>query len=169
MTAIRQVPYKRIVNTVRAFRRLPGRRLVVLGDGPEHDGIVAAAEGASNIRLLGEVSRSELRDWFRRARAFVFAADEDFGIVPLEAQVCGTPVIALGRGCSYRPMTSSNWPRESCSSVPMTRRDRRSAPELAKRQRAMPVTLSWHTGRASYSHRRPVSSLHRHCAQTEGL
>lgn len=98
VTASRQVPYKRIDRIVEAFRALPDRRLVVLGDGPQHERIRAAAAGVPNISLLGEVPREELRDWFRRARAFVFAADEDFGIVPLEAQACGTPVIALGKG-----------------------------------------------------------------------
>lgn len=98
VTASRQVPYKRIDRIVEAFRALPDRRLVVLGDGPQRERIRAAAAGAPNISLLGEVPREALRDWFRRARAFVFAADEDFGIVPLEAQACGTPVIALGQG-----------------------------------------------------------------------
>ena len=98
VTASRQVPYKRIDRIVAAFRSLPDRRLVVLGDGPQAAIIRAAAEGVTNIQLLGEVARERLRDWFRRARAFVFAADEDFGIVPLEAQACGTPVIALGKG-----------------------------------------------------------------------
>lgn len=98
VTASRQVPYKRIDRIVGAFRALPNRRLVVLGDGPQRARIRAAAAGAPNITLAGEVPREVLRDWFRRARAFVFAADEDFGIVPLEAQACGTPVIALGQG-----------------------------------------------------------------------
>lgn len=98
VTASRQVPYKRIDRIVEAFRALPDRRLVVLGDGPEHARIRAAAAGATNISLLGEVPRAELLGWFRKATAFVFAAEEDFGIVPLEAQACGTPVIALGKG-----------------------------------------------------------------------
>ena len=98
VTASRQVAYKRIGRIVEAFRALPDRRLVVLGDGPEQSRIRAAASGAPNISLLGEVPRAELLGWFRKARAFVFAAEEDFGIVPLEAQACGTPVIALGRG-----------------------------------------------------------------------
>jgi glycosyltransferase involved in cell wall biosynthesis len=83
---------------VEAFRELPNRRLVVLGDGPQHDRIRELAHGHPHIMVRGEVSRTELRDWFRRARAFVFAADEDFGLVPLEAQACGTPVLALGAG-----------------------------------------------------------------------
>lgn len=98
VTASRQVPYKRIDRIVEAFRDTPARRLVVLGDGPQHARIRELASGAAHIDVRGEVGRSELRDWFRRARAFVFAAEEDFGIVPLEAQACGTPVVALGRG-----------------------------------------------------------------------
>jgi glycosyltransferase involved in cell wall biosynthesis len=98
VTASRQVPYKRIDRIIDAFRSLPDRRLVVIGDGPQHAKLTAIAAGAPNIQLLGEVPREEVRGWFRRARAFVFAADEDFGIVPLEAQACGTPVIALGKG-----------------------------------------------------------------------
>jgi glycosyltransferase involved in cell wall biosynthesis len=98
VTASRQVPYKRIDRIVEAFRTLPERRLVVIGDGPQHARLKELAADAPNISLLGELSREAMRDWFRRARAFVFAADEDFGIVPLEAQACGTPVIALGHG-----------------------------------------------------------------------
>ena len=98
VTASRQVAYKRIDRIVEAFRALPDRRLVVLGDGPEQGRIRAAAADAPNISLIGEVPRAELLGWLRKARAFVFAAEEDFGIVPLEAQACGTPVIALGRG-----------------------------------------------------------------------
>lgn len=100
VTASRQVPQKRVDRIIEAFRTLPDLRLVVLGDGPQHGALRSLAEGAPNIQLRGEVSREELRTWFRRARAFVFAADEDFGIVPLEAQACGTPVIALGKGGS---------------------------------------------------------------------
>jgi glycosyltransferase involved in cell wall biosynthesis len=96
--ASRQVPYKRLDRIVDAFIELPTRRLVVLGDGPQHDRIRERAQGHAHIMVRGEVSASELRDWFRRARAFVFAADEDFGLVPLEAQACGTPVLALHAG-----------------------------------------------------------------------
>lgn len=92
----RWVPYKRIDAIVAAFRALPDRRLFVTGDGPEAPR-VRAASGA-NVELLGEVSRERLRDLLRGARAFLFAAEEDFGILPVEAQACGTPVIAYGRG-----------------------------------------------------------------------
>lgn len=96
LTASRWVPYKRIDAIVAAFRSLPGTRLVVAGDGPDATRIRRAA-GAS-VEFVGEVERGRLRELMRGARAFVFAAEEDFGIVPLEAQACGTPVIALGRG-----------------------------------------------------------------------
>jgi len=68
----------------------------VIGDGPEGRRIRAAAP--PNVTLLGYQPRDVLRDHMRRARAFLFAAPEDFGIVMAEAQACGTPVIALGQG-----------------------------------------------------------------------
>ena len=96
LTASRWVPYKRIDAIVGAFRALPHRRLVVTGDGPEAARIRAAA--GPNVKFVGDVSRARLRDLMRGARAFLFAAEEDFGIVPIEAQACGTPVLAYGRG-----------------------------------------------------------------------
>lgn len=96
VTASRMVPYKHIDLIVEAFAALPERQLVVIGDGPEGKRI--RAKGAPNIRFLGQQPFTELRDHLRRARAFVFAAEEDFGIAPLEAQACGTPVIAFGKG-----------------------------------------------------------------------
>jgi glycosyltransferase involved in cell wall biosynthesis len=96
LTASRFVPYKRVDRIAAAFRALPGRRLLVAGDGPEAARVRAAA--GDNVELLGEVPRDRLRTLMQGARAFLFAAEEDFGIVPLEAQACGTPVIALGKG-----------------------------------------------------------------------
>jgi glycosyltransferase involved in cell wall biosynthesis len=96
VTASRMVPYKRIDLIVAAFARTPERQLVVIGDGPEAAKVRAMS--APNIQLLGHQPLPVLREHLRRARAFVFAAEEDFGIAPLEAQACGTPVIALGRG-----------------------------------------------------------------------
>jgi glycosyltransferase involved in cell wall biosynthesis len=69
---------------------------VVIGDGPEAARI--RSKQAPNIRILGEQPLPVLLSHLQRARAFVFAAVEDFGIAPLEAQACGTPVIALGKG-----------------------------------------------------------------------
>ena len=97
LAASRMVPYKRLPLIAEAFSRLlPDRELVIIGDGPEMRRVRAAA--GTNVRLLGTQPREVLRDYLRRARAFVFAADEDFGILPVEAQACGTPVIALGVG-----------------------------------------------------------------------
>ena len=96
LTASRMVPYKRMGLIVEAFAGMPERRLVVVGDGPEFKKVRARA--TRNVELLGHCGSEELRDLMQRARAFVFAAEEDFGIAPVEAQACGTPVIAFGRG-----------------------------------------------------------------------
>ncbi len=99
LTVSRLVPYKRIDLLIDAFVRVPGRRLVIVGDGPERERLQRQARPAgARITLLGARPRSEVRDLMRRAAAFLFAAEEDFGIVPLEAQACGCPVIAYGRG-----------------------------------------------------------------------
>lgn len=96
LTASRMVPYKRIDLIVDAFSRMPDRRLVVIGDGPEMARIRALA--SPNVTLLGYQSFDVLHSHLQRAKAFVFAAEEDFGISPVEAQACGTPVIAYGKG-----------------------------------------------------------------------
>ena len=95
VTASRLVPYKKVDLVVEAFNRL-GRPLVVIGDGPDFQKIAAGA--ASNVQMLGYQSQPQMESYLRRAKAFVFAADEDFGITPVEAQACGTPVIALAKG-----------------------------------------------------------------------
>ncbi len=96
VTASRMVPYKRIDLVVRAFSQTPERRLVVIGDGPDMKKVRAVA--GENVTILGHQPFEVLVDHLRRARAFVFAAEEDFGISVVEAQACGTPVIAFGRG-----------------------------------------------------------------------
>ena len=96
VTASRLVPYKCVGLIVDAFACMPNRSLVVIGEGPEFDRIKARAP--ANVRLLGYQPPELLREYLRRAKAFVFAAVEDFGIAPVEAQACGTPVIALRRG-----------------------------------------------------------------------
>jgi len=95
-TASRMVPYKKIDLIVEAFAAMPSRKLVVIGTGPDWRKIEALA--APNVTLLGYQDHATLQDHMQRAKAFVFAAKEDFGIVPLEAQACGTPVIAFGEG-----------------------------------------------------------------------
>ena len=96
LTASRLVPYKRIDLIVEAFNRMPEKKLIIVGDGPEMEKLKAKA--GPNVRLLGQQPAERLRRYLQLARGFVFAAEEDFGIAPVEAQACGTPVIAYGRG-----------------------------------------------------------------------
>ena len=97
-TASRMVPYKKMDMIVEAFTKMPDKKLVVIGDGGESDKIKAIAKGHKNIHLLGYQPFDILKSHMERAKAFVFAAEEDFGITPVEAQACGTPVIAFGKG-----------------------------------------------------------------------
>jgi glycosyltransferase involved in cell wall biosynthesis len=92
----RLVGYKRVDLLVQAFRELPERRLLVVGDGPEHARLKSLA--GANVEFAGRLAPEQLRERLQRARAFLFAAVEDFGIAPVEAMACGTPVIAYGRG-----------------------------------------------------------------------
>jgi len=96
LAASRLVPYKRIDLIVEAFASIPDKRLIVIGDGPEMPKLRRLA--GSNVTLLGYQGDKVLLDHFQRARAFIFAAEEDFGIIPVEAQACGTPVIAYAKG-----------------------------------------------------------------------
>lgn len=98
LTASRMVPYKKIELIAQAFSEMPDKKLVIIGTGPDFEKVKAKA--GPNVTLLGYQPFSVLKDHMQRARAFVFAAEEDFGIVPLEAQACGTPVIAFGKGGS---------------------------------------------------------------------
>ena len=96
LTASRLTPYKKVDLIVRAFAGMPDRRLIVIGDGSEMKKI--RREATRNVTILGYQPSEILVDYMQRARAFIFAAEEDFGIVPVEAQACGTPVIAFGKG-----------------------------------------------------------------------
>jgi glycosyltransferase involved in cell wall biosynthesis len=96
ITVSRLVSYKRIDLLVDAFTAMPARRLVVIGDGPELARIKARA--SRNVEIVGHQPFAVMKDLLAGARAFMFAAEEDFGIAPVEAQACGTPVIAYGRG-----------------------------------------------------------------------
>ncbi|MFC2142745.1 glycosyltransferase [Acidobacteriota bacterium] len=89
------VPYKRIELAVEAFR---GRKdsLKIVGQGPEFKRLRRSAP--QNVRFLGQVGDEELRSAYQGARALIMPGEEDFGINSLEAQACGTPVIAYGRG-----------------------------------------------------------------------
>ena len=96
LTASRIVPYKKIDLIVEAFGKMPDKKLIVIGDGPDYEKIKAKVK--PNVTLMGYQPFEVLRDHMQRAKAFVFAAEEDFGIAPVEAQACGTPVIAYGKG-----------------------------------------------------------------------
>jgi glycosyltransferase involved in cell wall biosynthesis len=102
LTASRMVPYKRMPLIVEAFSKMPDKKLIVIGDGPDYAKCRALA--TPNIEVMGWQSFDVLRDYMQRAKAFVFAAEEDFGIAPLEAQACGTPVIAYGKGASLETL-----------------------------------------------------------------
>jgi glycosyltransferase involved in cell wall biosynthesis len=96
LTAARLLPDRKIDLIVEAFAKMPERRLVVIGDGPEMHRVRALA--TPNVEVTGYQPFAVLRDRMRRAKAFVFAAQEDFGTAVVEAQACGTPVIAFGKG-----------------------------------------------------------------------
>jgi glycosyltransferase involved in cell wall biosynthesis len=95
-TCSRFVPYKKINLIVQAFAQMPDKKLYVIGDGPDFEKTLKVAK--PNTILLGYKSFDELKKYMSRAKAFVFAAEEDFGILPVEAQACGTPVIAFRKG-----------------------------------------------------------------------
>ncbi len=96
LTASRMVPYKKIDLIVETFSTMPDKKLVVIGEGPEMEKIKRKAK--KNIEILGFQNDDVLRAHLKKAKGFVFAALEDFGILPVEAQGCGTPVIAFGKG-----------------------------------------------------------------------
>lgn len=96
LAAARMVPYKKIPLIVEAFSKMPEHRLIVIGDGQDFARCQALA--TPNITVLGFQSFATLRDHMQKARAYVFAGEEDFGITLVEAQAAGTPVIAFGRG-----------------------------------------------------------------------
>ena len=92
------VPYKRIDLAIEASRS-SNMPLRIVGDGPERAALAELITGTgADVQLLGSVSNEEVRDLYRRAAAVMLPGEEDFGIAPVEAQACGTPVIALGRG-----------------------------------------------------------------------
>ena len=103
----RLVPYKRTDVLIDACSKL-GRKLVIAGDGPEMKRLKKTS--TRNVELLGEVDEAQLRDLYARCRALLFAADEDFGMVPLEAQSYGRPVIAFGKGGSLETVIGAYAP-----------------------------------------------------------
>lgn len=96
LTASRCVPYKKMDLIVKSFAEMPDKKLIVIGNGPDFKKI--SKKATANIEMLGYQPTDKLIQYMQRAKAFVFAAEEDFGIAPVEAQACGTPVIAFGKG-----------------------------------------------------------------------
>jgi glycosyltransferase involved in cell wall biosynthesis len=96
LIASRMVPYKKMDLAVRAFNKMPEKKLVVIGDGPEMNKIKSLA--GTNVKLLGYQPFNVLKEHLMKARAFIFTAEEDFGIIVVEAMACGTPVVAFKRG-----------------------------------------------------------------------
>jgi glycosyltransferase involved in cell wall biosynthesis len=101
----RLVPYKRTDVLIGACQKL-GRKLVIVGDGPETERLKKLR--GKNVEFVGEVADQQLRDIYARCRALLFAADEDFGMVPLEAQSYGRPVIAYGKGGSLETVVGAD-------------------------------------------------------------
>ena len=95
LTVSRLVPYKNVKLIVQAFNQTD-KKLIVIGKGEEYDEIKKIAN--SNIKVLGFLEKEEMISYMQRAKGFVFAALEDFGIVPIEAMSTGTPVLAYEKG-----------------------------------------------------------------------
>ena len=92
----RLVQYKKVDSIVQAFARMPEKKLIIIGDGPDKQFIETYL--TPNISLMGYQSTSVIVKMMQNARALITASKEDFGITAVEAQACGTPVIAYGRG-----------------------------------------------------------------------
>jgi glycosyltransferase involved in cell wall biosynthesis len=99
------VPYKKINLIVEAFAKMPDKKLIVGGDGPDFKKISKLK--TSNIEFLGFLDNKTLINYTQSAKAFIFAAEEDFGIAPIEAQACGIPVIAFGKGGALETIVGS--------------------------------------------------------------
>ena len=95
------VPYKKVDLAVRVFNGL-GLPLRIVGRGPELKRLKRSA--ADNIQFLGWLSDAEVRDQYRNCRALIFPGEEDFGLTPIEANACGTPVIAYRKGGALESM-----------------------------------------------------------------
>lgn len=91
----RLVPYKRVDLVVEAFTKL-NLPLKVIGDGSEYKDI--AAKAGQTVEMLGRVDDAAVLRYMQGCKAFLFPGEEDFGITPIEAQACGKPVIAYGKG-----------------------------------------------------------------------
>ncbi len=107
------VPYKRLDIAVRAFNA-SGLPIKIIGVGPEERRLRALA--GPNVEFLGWVPQDELPEYYARCRAMIFPGEEDFGIVPVEAQAAGKPVIAYGRGGVLESVIPVNPPEDAPTS-----------------------------------------------------
>jgi glycosyltransferase involved in cell wall biosynthesis len=96
LVVCRLVGYKRVDLAIEAFAQLPDKQLVVIGDGPDLE--MLKEKATPNVVMMGYQSDDFVKHSMQRAKAYIFAGVEDFGIAPVEAQACGTPVIAYGKG-----------------------------------------------------------------------
>ena len=103
LTASRLAYNKKIDIIIEAFNQMPEKRLIIIGEGPQRAKLESIAKG--NIEFLGFVSNKILKENMQNCKGFVFASLEDFGIAPLQAQSCGTPVIAFGKGGSLETVS----------------------------------------------------------------
>jgi glycosyltransferase involved in cell wall biosynthesis len=108
IAASRMVPYKKMDLIVEAFANMPDKKLIVIGDGPDFAKVKAKA--SSNTEILGFQPTDKLISYLQHAKALVFAAEEDLGLIPLEAQACGTPVIAYGKGGALETVRDQSQP-----------------------------------------------------------
>ena len=131
LAAGRLVEYKRFDIVVEAMQHLPNQKLIVLGEGPEKKRLQALA--GPNVEFLGYQSDEVLRDLMARTKAFVFGAIEDFGIMPVEAQACGTPVIGINRGGVAETVVDGHtgilFPEQTADSVAQAMSDFTKLPE----------------------------------------
>jgi glycosyltransferase involved in cell wall biosynthesis len=97
VTSSRMVPYKKMDLIVEAISKT-NHRLIVIGTGPDWEKV--KLKSGKNIELLGHQSFEDMIRVIQRSKAYIFAAEEDFGIAPIEAQACGIPVIAFGKGAA---------------------------------------------------------------------
>lgn len=100
-------PYKRVDLAIEAFQRM-GKRLLIGGGGQEARSLARKLAPGSTVELVGEVAPDEIASFLGNAKAFIFPGEEDFGIAPVEAQACGVPVIAYGRGGALETVRGSD-------------------------------------------------------------
>ena len=103
LTSSRLVAYKKIDPVIEAFNQMSDKKLIVIGGGPNLEAYKKMA--GPNVQIMGYQPFEVLKEKMQHAKAFVFAADEDFGMIPIEAESCGTPVIAYGHGGSLETVS----------------------------------------------------------------